>query len=105
MPKSVKISRNDKTTVAMAIVPKAAGEMCRARIAVIPSDMNIPEYFANAIQNTPFVSSSLIDMGLILVEDVAGVEAVGYIGKVWRVTVGENCLRKAFEFFKIVDYA
>ena len=60
IPNSVKMSRNAIITVATAMVPNAAGDTLRASTAVMAREMNIPEYLATAIQNTPLAISCLM---------------------------------------------
>ena len=60
-PISIKISRKAVMTVATAIVPNADGDTLRARMAVMPNEINTHEYLATAIQNTPLAISCLID--------------------------------------------
>ena len=59
---SVKMSRKTMSTVAMAMVPNASGETLRARMAVMPSEMTMPEYLASAIQKMPCAISFLTEV-------------------------------------------
>ena len=67
IPISARILRKCKITRAMATVPNAEADIHRDSMATTIKDTTIPEYLASAIQNTPFMTSDLILLFVVVI--------------------------------------